>query len=140
MATVNANGNTSSINNYQYLDNTVKSVAATTIYYRLQQVDKDDRKKLSDIVMVKYTAGNRLLTLLQNPVNNNVLRLQINLPAKENINLLVTNAAGQQVIVKNLLLNQGDNFTSIPVQQLAKGIYTVTVLLASGKQSLSLVK
>jgi Concanavalin A-like lectin/glucanases superfamily len=139
IAQVNASGTASAPANYQYLDITVKAIAATTIYYRLQQVDKDGRKKLSDILLVKYSPASNLLTLLQNPVHD-VLRLQINMPAKETVSVVVTNAAGQQVLVKNLPLNPGDNFTSIPVQQLAKGMYHITLLSASGKQTLPFAK
>jgi hypothetical protein len=139
IAKLNAVGNTGNITNYQYTDNTVKNLLSKNIYYRLEQVDKDGRKKLGDIVLVKYTAGTSLLSLLQNPVTD-ALKLHINMPAKETVSLVVTNAAGQQVIVKNLPLNPGDNFTSIPVQQLAKSMYTITVVTATGKQSLLFVK
>lgn len=140
IASVNAAGNTATVSNYQFTDNTVKTIAAgKTIYYRLEEVDKDGRKKLSDILPVKYNSANRLLTLLQNPVTEAVA-LQINMPAKENVSIIITNAAAQQLIIKSLQLNAGNNFTTIPVNFLAKGIYTLTLITVSGNQMVSFIK
>ncbi|MGG9962058.1 LamG-like jellyroll fold domain-containing protein [Ferruginibacter sp. SUN106] len=141
IAKVNAAGNSSVKTNYQFTDNTAKTIAAgKNIFYRLEENDMDGRKDLSAIVLVKFGIAANELVLLQNPVTNE-LRLQLSMLAKQNASIQVTNAQGQQVMVKNLQLNAGETFTALPVSTLAKGTYYISLVKAGGeKQTLSFIK
>lgn len=108
------------------LDYQVMDVApyAGINYYRLKQVDKDGRFKLSSIVsvnMAKLLTGSSI-SLYPNPVSQ---VLYINVTSTQNMNsmLLVYNAAGRQVAMQYKTLVKGENNFSLPISGLAPGIY-----------------
>ena len=138
--TVQASGNSSVTINYRYTDNTVKNLAGVTnVFYRLELVDIDASKALSSIVSVKLNTEQSGLMLLENPVRND-LRLQFTSQVKENINLIITDASGRQVLARQIPVNIGSISTVVPVNILAGGIYYITLVTSHDKQTLSFLK
>jgi hypothetical protein len=140
IGTVQAKGTISTATDYSFTDNTIATLnGAKTIYYRLQQADKDGRNELSSIVTVRNETIDGLLTVLQNPAVNE-LRLQIALKQQQPVKLNITNAQGQQVSSKQLTLQQGETFTALPINKLAAGTYYVSITAGTQKQTLSFIK
>lgn len=140
IGTVQAKGNTTLKSDYQYIDNTAGSLSANkTIFYRLQQVDKDSRSQHSSIIPVKFESTDKLITILQNPVANE-LRLQLVLKQTEQLRLDITDATGKTVTSKQVTLQQGQTFTTLPVNQLSSGAYYITITAGQQKQTLSFIK
>ena len=141
IGTVQANGNTVVKSNYQYTDFTAaNSMSANkTIYYRLQQVDKDNRSQYSNIVFVKSAAADKLLAIMQNPVQNEI-RLEVLLKQRQEIQFIITDAQGRAATAKQITMNAGQTFTALPTDRLAKGTYYITIIAGTEKQTLSFVK
>lgn len=134
---VQAKGFSSVQSNYQFIDNTVKNLnGVKTIFYRLESVDMDNRKQNSGIISVKPDASLQVLMVMENPVPND-LRIQLSSSVKETGTIIITDAAGRQLLIKSLPLNIGTVSTVIPVHMLAAGNYHVTVVTSLGKQTKS---
>lgn len=140
ITTVQAKGNSSLISNYQFTDNTAKNLAnVKTVFYRLEMVDIDTRKENSSTVTVKLDADKKELTILQNPTGND-LRIQFSSSVKEIAHLAITDAAGKQLLTKQIQINIGTVSTAIPVNALAAGNYYITVTSTQGKQTKAFLK
>jgi hypothetical protein len=75
-------------------------------------------------VFIKTQKSNKLFTVLTNPVLDN---LRIVVSSNEQIQLVLINSIGQQVYSKQISASAG-MVLSIPVQQLAKGMYSLKVI------------
>ncbi|TAH05861.1 MAG: T9SS C-terminal target domain-containing protein [Sphingobacteriales bacterium] len=141
IGTITAKGNSSIETSYNYTDNAVNpSINNTSIFYRLQQYDADGKNELSNTVAVKYTNTQpSTFAILQNPVQG-LLQLQGWLTATQQVALQITDAQGRMMQQQKLQLNQGRSTTTLPVTQLASGLYHITVLTTTGKQTLSFIK
>ena len=140
IGTVKAKGNSSVATNYQFTDNTVKNlVSAAIVFYRLESVDIDGKKDNSAIVSVKLNTDKKELMVLENPVRND-LRLQFVATTKENAAIIITDAAGRQVLTKQTHVNIGMVSTVVPVNLLTAGRYYVTVVSGTYKQTRSFIK
>lgn len=140
IGTVQAKGTISTATDYNFTDNTIATLnGAKTIYYRLQQLDKDGRTEQSSIINVKYETADGLLAVLQNPAVNE-LRLQIAIKQQQPVQLTITNAQGQTVTNKQVTLQPGQTFTALPINKLAAGAYYVTIIAGTEKQTLSFIK
>jgi Concanavalin A-like lectin/glucanases superfamily/Secretion system C-terminal sorting domain len=120
---VNAAGNSSTSQYYTYTD---PANLTGTILYRLKMIDKDDTYAYSRIVAVKSSESQIKISIFPNPVSD---LLQVQLPAtqKEETVIYVYDASRRIVIQKTIKLTEGNNALSIPVAQLPKGIYTLSV-------------
>lgn len=138
---VQAKGMSSVLSNYQFTDNSIGSLTnAKAVYYRLVSADKDGRTQNSGIISMRLDAGKQDgLMVLQNPVANQ-LNLQLNSTVKESATLIITDAAGKQLISKAVALNNGNVFTAIPVHTLAAGTYYITLISLQGKQTKSFLR
>jgi hypothetical protein len=138
---VTAKGNSSIETSYNYTDNAVNpSTNSTSIFYRLQQYDVDGKNELSNTVAVKYTNTQpSSFAILQNPVQGQ-LQLQCWLTATQQVTMQITDAQGRMMQQQKLQINQGRSTTTLPVTQLASGLYHITVLTTTGKQTLSFIK
>ncbi|MFZ4770629.1 MAG: beta strand repeat-containing protein, partial [Ferruginibacter sp.] len=74
IGSVKAAGNSASINNYRFLHADPKS---GNNFYRLVQVDKDGSKQISKVVVVNYSTRSEAFRLLNNPVDNGIIRFEL---------------------------------------------------------------
>lgn len=141
IGTITAKGNSSIETSYNYTDNAVNlSINNTSIFYRLQQYDVDGKNELSNTVAVKYTNTQpSIFAIRQNPVQGQ-LQLQCWLIATQQVTMQITDAQGRLMQQQKIQLNQGRSTTTLPVTQLASGLYHITVLTTAGKQTLSFIK
>lgn len=94
-------------------------------YYRLRTVDIDGKEGLSEIATV-YFEKEIAVRLYPNPVQD---ELKIEIRSAKNCNALirVLDATGRVVKTIDLLLQSGPNKTSVDLNELADGVYLVTV-------------
>lgn len=107
-----------------YLFNDVKPVDGIN-YYRLKQVDKDGRFKYSGVVEV-LIESQRKYRIYPNPaINFSTVKL---LSDMKNLSLQLTDVAGRMLYQKNLPNANAGQEIQIPVQQLRKGLYFVSII------------
>jgi hypothetical protein len=140
VATVNAKGNSSDYVNYTYNDiNALSFATSNIVYYRLQMVDKDGKAQYSQVVKVIVNNSVTTLKLLQNPVKDNIA-LQVYVAQNETTAFTLTNVSGQMVFNKTYNLLSGKNFITVPVSNLSKATYYLTVHYKNGKQTTTVIK
>ncbi|WP_202552017.1 T9SS type A sorting domain-containing protein [Ginsengibacter hankyongi] len=105
---------------YDYTDN---AVAAGLYYYRIKQVDTNGSYNYSIIRVIKLNGDTRL-SIWPNPVTN-ILFVQSNFTKGR---FEITDASGK--IIKKEIIN--NTLTTVPLQHLAKGIYTIRLYYNGG--------
>jgi hypothetical protein len=133
---VKGNGTTSMMNTYRMVDNikTLVNTNATTVYYRLKQVDYDGEYTYTDVRTVELNNLEAIaLTVYPNP-NNGEFNLSIQSTERLITTFTIYNNIGAEVWSYTTTLNNGLN--TIPAQlQLAKGMYNVSMQNNKGIQT-----
>lgn len=128
-----ANGNSSVKLDYAFTDN---NVTGARQYYRLRQVDFDNRSKLSNIVLLKSDKPNviTLNGMFPNPAAT-VVNLMLSSPVKDKVQLVVTDMNGRIMMVRQLNVEMGSNTLPVNVAALAGGTYMVKMVSSTGEVS-----
>ena len=124
IGSVNAKGNEASVNqSYTYTDYNARQLQYTTLYYRLQSVDKDGSYSYSNIAAVSFTDNNGF-SISPNPASSKVTIKGTNLVTVQ----LIDNAG------KVVLSEQANNSNNlgIDISRLAKGLYFVQMKDSKG--------
>lgn len=127
------NGNSSVKLDYAFTDN---NVTGSRQYYRLRQVDFDNRSKLSNIVLLKSDKPN-VITLdgmFPNPAAT-VVNLMLSSPVKDKVQMVVTDMNGRITMLRQLNVEMGSNTLSVNVGALAGGTYMVKMISSNGEVS-----
>ncbi|MBS1651684.1 MAG: T9SS type A sorting domain-containing protein [Bacteroidetes bacterium] len=131
IATVNANGNSNTLQNYAY---TVNNKNEFGPYYRLRMVDADYTSRQSKVIFSSdCNASNTIPNLYYNEQSGIVLTA--NSSINTNYTLLIMDASGKIINQNTFDIQQGYNSFNVK-PQLANGIYLVT-LIYSNNQSIS---
>jgi hypothetical protein len=123
IGTVNAAGNSSTLKQYSFTDNTPFYIN----YYRLKEVDLDGKLTYSNILLVKI-AGTNSFTILQNPVQNN-LQLQVNAAQSQTNNLSIFDITGRRW--KTFTAQNG--LQNVDVSLLPSGTYFIKMTASNGQ-------
>jgi hypothetical protein len=140
---VNANGNSSVIQQYRYMDNGVASLAnGEVVYYRLRMVDFDGSFKYSPTVAVSFDklANQTGIEAYPNPFST-VLNVSINVNQDEQVTLVLYDMMGK--VVRTLTETFNTAAPIIELQQmnnLPAGIYYLKVISQAGEQVTKLIK
>ncbi len=121
ISTVNAAGNSSTINKYQLNDN-ITGLDAGTIYYRLKETDKDGKTTLSGINMV--TIAGKLFMVYPNPA-----KTYVRVAGQSIAFIELLDATGKPVYKKNV---SNENVTTVNTSAFSKGIYTLLIKDSKG--------
>ena len=126
-------GNSSLLISYSFTDD---KASINMYYYRLRQVDLDDRSNLSNTVVIKggKTGALTLVGVYPNPVQDK-LNLLINAPAKDNFTLSVIDMYGKQIIQKFMSVESGSNNLVLDVKKLLSGTYVIKIVSAFNNES-----
>lgn len=116
------------LHEYDYPDN---AVAAGLYYYRIKRVDTHGSYSYSVIRIIKLMGDNRL-SIWPNPVTN-ILFVQSNVT---NGSLEITDVSGK--IIRKEIINNA--LTTVPLQHLAKGIYTIRLYYNGGMFVVKFIK
>ncbi|MCX6351159.1 MAG: T9SS type A sorting domain-containing protein [Bacteroidetes bacterium] len=124
IGTVKGAGNSNSIINYNFKDN---SRPAATVYYRLRQVDFNGQFEYSSIAKV-MTNGimKESIEVYPNPFNDKI-EVNINYTQTSNIEAQLTDMKGNVYYNKCLLYSKGDAPIVLNTQKLKPGIYILTI-------------
>jgi hypothetical protein len=122
--------NTAGVHNYAFTDN---NPAASTVYYRLKQVDNDGKYEYSDIESVSIKQG-ASLAVYPNPVSE-VLSVKHSASANR---ISIINLEGKKLLEK--AVSNDAISTDINVMSLSTGTYFIVVEGKEGKSSIKFVK
>ncbi len=125
------NGNSTSNLKYIFID---KNVQDGDSYYRLNQIDKDGKSSLSNVIVLSKTTPDKLSlsVVYPNPVRDNNLNLLIASPLQQDVTVVINDASGRKVFQNKSLLVKGKNNYQLNVQSIAAGNYFVTIIPSDG--------
>ncbi len=130
VAAKSENGNSTRELNYSFND--TKPYAGIS-YYRLNQIDKDGKSTLSNVVAIK---GDKLNEVQFSAVYPNPAKDRLNVvlasPKAERVTLVVTDLSGK--VIKQQIHNaiEGNNNIEVNVNSLSAGTYIIKLVCASG--------
>lgn len=125
---VDGNGTTSLTSIYNFIDNDV--LAGITYYYRLRQVDKDNREVYSAVKNARLQPHSGIsVSVSPNPAKNFANVVIAGSAGKAT--LVLINAAGQKQLQRTGL-NAASGIYKLPVSGLPKGVYNLVVYLPEG--------
>lgn len=127
-----APGGSSSVQlNYSYTDINVTGLKQ---YYRLRQVDFDNRSKLSNIVLIKSDKPDVITidALFPNPATT-VVNLMLSSPVRDKVQMMVTDMSGRIVMQRQMNVETGTNNLPINVSALAGGTYMIRLIDSNGE-------
>ena len=132
------NANNGAANNYQF---TLKNYTQPLYYIRLKSIDKNNEFKYSGIIRIRFSDKIvKAVTVMPNPVTDK-MNIRISSDVVTNSGLKVINNLGQVVYRQKEKLIKGDNLFSITnIQNLAKGIYTLQVVIDNEILSVKVIK
>lgn len=132
---VSAQGNSSSIVNYDFVDT---NPTEGNNYYRLKQVDYNREYEYFKTVVINTLNGNSIsrVNVFPNPANG-VINLSFNQAHLGLSSLIIFDERGRKVYIKEVNISEDINEFSIDVSDLAIGLYTVVVKSQNGFQSFS---
>lgn len=131
--------NETGIHLYSYTDASIKSLGSSIIYYRLRQVDADNKSTWSRIVALTLDKQKSFVMLYPNPVRADI-NLTITLAKKDKINWLLTDNNGR--VVKNgyYELGAGSSAVVIDGASLSAGNYLLRLNGEVLQQAIKIVK
>ena len=122
--------NTAGVHNYSFTDS---KPLASTVYYRLKQVDNDGKFKYSDVVSANVKSS-LSVKIYPNPVVN---VLSVSHPSEAS-RLAIVNLQGKKLIQQTIALNATS--TEVNVSSLQTGTYIIMLEGKGIKSSLKFVK
>jgi hypothetical protein len=126
--------------NYQYIDPI--NLSTGNIYYRLNTLDVDGKSTYSKIVVLRLSGSVvKDFTVYPNPFTNN-LKLELNTEKETEVIIRISDALGQPVINRSILLQRGSNVIvlSSEIQNLKPGIHLLEIISEDGKLTQKIIK
>ena len=139
IAQVVAAGNSSVEKKYLYNDGEALHLGASSLYYRIQMIDKDGKSKSSGVLNVRLKEPPFGVTVLPNPVQQQ-LSVLFNAAGAKKIGLNVTDANGKLVYRQELPTGRSAYQQNINVAGFAKGIYFIQLVTDQQVRTLKFVK
>jgi len=124
IATINGNGNSSTLNNYFYRDNSANS--AIINYYRLKQVDYDGAFEYSTIISSNCVSD--LLMVNQIKSNDNSITFNVSTPNNDHLTIALYDYSGKLIQNTTKFVNKGDNKVELNGLNLTSGIYLLNIV------------
>ncbi len=123
IGTVEANGNSSTVNNYQFVDAKPENIN----YYRLKSVDVTGDFQYSEIKKVNFAEPTDIVKVYPNPSNGT-------------INISVNEAAKYSVMdVNGKIVSEGEVDAQIKLSDLPTGLYMVKVMVGEDMYNFKLI-
>ena len=95
IATIQAVGNSNSLQHYSYID---KELPSEINYYRLKMIDMDNHIKLSDVIVVKNSGIGQHVYVMGNPFKDEINIRLTKIPSG-NVTVRLTDMAGKTLII-----------------------------------------
>jgi ELWxxDGT repeat protein len=131
--------NESGIHSYNYTDANIKSLGSSIVYYRLRQMDADNKSTYSRIVALTLDKQKSFAMLYPNPVRTDI-NLTITLAKKDRINWMLTDNNGR--LVKNGYYELGAGSTAVVIDggNFSAGTYLLRLNGELLQQTIKIVK
>lgn len=133
IGTVGANGNTSSPSTYQYIDYNIDKLNSKVMYYRLKQVDKDNKFNYSSVIRLTYNQDEKSKSIVYpNPTPGTI---HVTIGDKKLIGSMAVVVDQNGRVIQNIKItaeNQAINLSSY-----SNGIYYIKL---SNKEILKVIK
>ncbi len=100
-------------------------------YYRLKMIDNDGTTKYSAVVSVKIDSEINTFTILNNPVIGNQLSVQFGGANKGTYYIKIYSQIGQLIFSKSINHIGGSATYNVGINNVAKGIYQVSIINAT---------
>ena len=138
IGSVAASGNSNELNNYEFYDNDIQ-LSSKIFYYRLVTIDDDGMSSNSNIINVKlnFTQNNTIRTTFDNA--NNQILVYYNSAIDNQCKVNLIGISGSIVLSQTFELNEGSNTLAIAPNELATGIYIVSLNDNFGTKSTKLI-
>ncbi|MEO6134672.1 MAG: hypothetical protein ABIP35_05935 [Ginsengibacter sp.] len=121
---VAAAGNSNSLRNYSFDDWGIKALKSSILFYRIQSNDYDGKLSYSEIKKVVIENSKNKFILLSNPVRSEAL-FSFDSQGKGDMDIRLVDYFGRTVLNKDLLIMAGNNQIKLPLNNIAKGIYSI---------------
>ncbi|MFT3747318.1 MAG: T9SS type A sorting domain-containing protein [Agriterribacter sp.] len=122
---VAASGNSNTLKHYSFTDETAIGAGSLKLYYRLKQVDLDQKSEYSKIVSV-LLPEQALFTISPNPAAN-IISLRYRVSGNNGKALVqITDISGKKVAEQSI--STGTGVHTINIVHLAKGAYILTLI------------
>ncbi len=135
-----AAGNSATDVYYQFVDPI--SLSSGNIYYQLKTLDLDGKPSYSKIVVLRLNGSIvKNFTVYPNPFTDN-LKLEISSDKETEITIRISNALGQPVISRSVILQKGSNVVvlSSELQNLKPGMHLMEIISEDGKMTQKIIK
>ena len=141
LTSVTGQGNSALAHAYTWTDLAWSRHAAAVVYYRLKQVDTDGASTYSPVrTLVSNALAASRFQVYPNP-SQTVLGVQIAATRQGLATLRLTNALGQLLLEKQIVLLTGTNLLDLPeAQRLQPGYYHLQLQQGAEQQVLALVR
>ena len=126
---VEGHGTTQMVQNYEFLD---KTPLQGTNYYRLKQIDFDERFEYSKILSVYF--GRKNLDVSISSATNDFIKLNIFSQNEDDANISIVDMNGRIVSVQKVILTEKENQIDLN-SSLQNGMYIVKINTNSGEQA-----
>lgn len=125
-------GNSAERVNYQFMHETTRE--DIVLYYRLKQTDYNGTSKTFQMIAlpVDETKPEFEVSIAQNPVTNNELIYDVNLPDATTLNVKIIDNLGIITSTMNYYHSRGMNHCSLTINNLKSGVYTLSVTDLTG--------
>jgi hypothetical protein len=120
---VASKGNATTTTHYSLQDKNLTDIQ----YYRLKQVDNDNKYTYSSVVLVKGRLGLQGILLISNPFSTQLKITMVNKVVNSMVVELL-DAAGKIIVKRNAVANAANLFTMPLPGNIAKGIYFVHII------------
>ncbi|MEM8909087.1 MAG: FG-GAP-like repeat-containing protein, partial [Bacteroidota bacterium] len=127
IAQVDARGNSSSLQNYQYQDEPGKT--QEQYYYRLKLVDQDRSFQYSPVRQVHFDTEVpfQVKAIHPNPVKDDLCQLDLFSDQRQEVQLKIYNNVGQLMRQQTQQINTGHQLIDLSTTKLANGLYLITI-------------
>ena len=130
-------GSSTNINSYSYLNDNALLMNVTKLYYRLIEVDKNGTNTYSKVVVLNTSANKPSIYVSPNPIVD-IVKLYAT-TIINNALITITDMQGKVLYSASQDIKAGNNVT-INASRFAKGMYIITIQLATTKQQLKIIK
>jgi hypothetical protein len=125
LATVASLGKGITLANYNWVDN---NPLMGENYYRINVVPQVGKKKVSPVAMVSFDKQKPVMVVYPNPTEGNNFSVKLSNLTKGSYQIIVTTAAGQQVLVKSIEHLGGMKIERMVFSNdISKGVYRIQV-------------
>jgi len=137
VGSVASTGNSTSLKAYNWLDVTPNN---GNNYYRIRSISKTGNATYSEVVKVNLSKGAERVSVYPNPVQGDVIGLQLNNIEKGTYTISITNKLGQQVYSKIIEHPGGSASQTLQTPAMAQGIYQLQLKSERKNFSVQVIK